>query len=49
MVPEVIWSLGNFVAHLVCVVAMIGGGAVCIALVAEAVHDFGVSDSDTAP
>ena len=39
MVPDVVWMLGNFVAHLVCVVAMIGGGALCIALVAEAVHD----------
>lgn len=39
MVPEMIWSLGNFVAHAVCLVAMIGGGALCIALVAEAVSD----------
>lgn len=39
MVPDVVWWIGGAVAHLVCVVAMIGGGALCIALVAEAVRD----------
>lgn len=39
MVPDVVWGIGSFIAHAVCLVAMVGGGALCIALVAEAVHD----------
>ena len=46
MVPDVVWMLGNLVAHAVCVVAMIGGGAVCIALACEAVRDVR-ADSDS--
>lgn len=49
MVPDVVWGLGNFVAHVVCVLAMVGGGAVCISLAAGSGRSVGVSDSDSMP